>query len=124
MFRLDLGSTPRYCDGMNRRSFLRLGVAGLASVGLPQLLRAREESAAGGSRKDTAVILIWLDGGPSHMDLYDMKPDAPEEYRGIWKPIRTKVPGFDITEKFPKQAQVTDKFSMVRSLHHDTGDHF
>ena len=53
-----------------------------------------------------------------------MKPDAPAEYRGIWKPIRTKVPGFDVTELFPKQAKVTDKFSMVRSLHHDTGDHF
>ena len=53
-----------------------------------------------------------------------MKPDAPAEYRGLWKPIRTKVPGFDITELFPKQAKITDKFSMVRSLHHDTGDHF
>src|SRR5262249_42747109 len=77
MFRLDLGSTPRYCDGMNRRSFLQLGVAGLASVGLPQLLRAREESAGpDGSRKDTAVILLWLDGGPSPMDPHDMKPHA------------------------------------------------
>jgi hypothetical protein len=122
MFRLDLGRTPRYCDGMNRRSFLQLGVAGLASVGLPHLLRARAETA--GSRPDTAVILIWLDGGPSHMDLYDLKPDAPAEYRGIWKPIRTRVPGFDITELFPKQARVTDKFSIVRSLHHNTGDHF
>jgi hypothetical protein len=125
MFRLDLGATPRYCDGLNRRSFLQLGVAGLASVGLPQLLRAREVSAEStGSRKDTAVILIWLDGGPSHMDLYDMKPDAPADYRGIWKPIRTRVPGFDVTELFPLQARITDKFSMVRSLHHDTGDHF
>jgi hypothetical protein len=58
------------------------------------------------------------------MDMYDMKPDAPAEYRGIWRPIRTRVPGFDITELFPRQAQVTDKFSIVRSLHHDTGDHF
>src|SRR5215470_24138 len=125
MFRLNLGTTRRYCDGLNRRSFLQLGVAGLASVGLPQVLRAREESAAkAGGTKNTSVILIWLDGGPSHMDLYDMKPDAPAEYRGIWKPIRTVVPGFDITELFPKQAQITDKFSMVRSLHHDTGDHF
>jgi hypothetical protein len=125
MFRVDLGSAGRYCDGMNRRSFLQLGVAGMASVGLPTILRARAESAAtGSSRKDTSVILLWLDGGPSHMDLYDMKPEAPAEYRGIWKPIRTKVPGFDISELFPKQAQVTDKFSMVRSLHHDTGDHF
>jgi hypothetical protein len=125
MFRLDLGSTRRYCDGMNRRSFLQLGVAGLAAVGLPELLRARAMSAeSSGSRKDTAVILLWLDGGPSHMDLYDMKPDAPAEYRGIWKPIRTRVPGFDITELFPLQTRVTDKFSVVRSLHHDTGDHF
>src|SRR6185369_4574740 len=90
MFRLDLGPTPRYCDGMSRRSFLQLGVAGMASVGLPQLLRAREQSAeASGSKKDTSVILIWLDGGPGHMDMYDMKPDAPAEYRGLWKPIKT-----------------------------------
>jgi uncharacterized protein (DUF1501 family) len=125
MFRLDLGRSPRYCDGMSRRSFLQLGVAGLASVGLPELLRAREEAPARpGPTKNTSVILIWLDGGPSHMDLYDMKPGAPAEYRGLWKPIRTRVPGMDITELFPKQARVTDKFSLVRSLHHDTGDHF
>src|SRR5207248_1052220 len=100
---------------------LRLGVAGMASVSLPEIMRARADS---GSTKDTSVILLWLDGGPSHMDLYDMKPDAPEEYRGIWKPIRTRVPGFDVTELFPRQAQLTHLFSMVRSLHHGTGDHF
>jgi Protein of unknown function (DUF1501) len=121
MFQLDLGSSGHYCDGVNRRSFLKLGVAGMATAGMPELLRAKESGSAG---KDTSAILIWLDGGPGHLDMYDMKPEAPEEYRGIWKPIRTKVPGFDITELFPRQAQVTDKFSMVRSLHHDTGDHF
>jgi hypothetical protein len=124
MLRVDVGSAGRYCDGMNRRHFLQLGVAGLASVGLPQLLRAKEASRGSLPTKNTSVILLWLDGGPSHLDLYDMKPNAPAEYRGIWKPIRTKVPGFDISELFPKQAQVTDKFSIVRSLHHDTGDHF
>jgi hypothetical protein len=126
MFRLDLGPAPlRYCDGLSRRSFLQLGVAGMAAVGLPQLLRAKEQSAAAnGTTTNTSVILLWLDGGPSHMDLYDMKPDAPAEYRGLWKPIKTRVPGMDVTELFPKQARITDKFSIVRSLHHDTGDHF
>jgi hypothetical protein len=125
MFQIDLGRSSSYCDGLNRRSFLRIGVAGMASLGLPQILRAKTESAATtGGRKNTKVILIWLDGGPGHMDMYDMKPDAPAEYRGLWKPIKTKVPGFDITEMYPKQAKVTDKFSVVRSLHHDTGDHF
>src|SRR3954452_6776750 len=125
MFRLDLGHAPGYCDGLTRRSFLRLGVAGMASVSLPRILEARAAAVdRGGPRKDTAVILIWLDGGPSHLDLYDMKPEAPAEYRGPWRPIRTCVPGIDITEMFPRQAKVADKFSLVRSLHHDTGDHF
>jgi uncharacterized protein (DUF1501 family) len=125
MFRLDLGSAHRYCDGLSRRNFLALGVAGMASVGLPELFRARAQASAnGGSTRDTSVILLWLDGGPSHMDLYDLKPDAPAEYRGIWRPIQTVVPGFQISQLFPRQAQVTDKFSIVRSLHHDTGDHF
>src|SRR2546425_12792713 len=121
MFRLDLGGAPKAHVGLSRRSFLQLGVAGMASLGLPRILQAKEESAA---RKNTSVILLWLDGGPSHMDLYDLKPDAPEEYRGIWRPIRTRVPGFDISELFPKQARITNLFSVVRSLHHDTGDHF
>jgi hypothetical protein len=125
MFRIDAGKTGRYCDGLSRRSFLQLGVAGMASLGLDGVLRARAASPSGSAgSKDTSVILLWLDGGPSHMDLYDMKPEAPAEYRGLWKPTRTAVPGFDITEMFPRQARVTDKFSVVRSLHHDTGDHF
>ena len=121
MFNLDLGAAGRYCDGMNRRSFLKLGAAGIAGLGLSQIARAREQS---GTTRNTSVILIWLDGGPGHMDMYDMKPDAPELYRGIWRPIRSRVPGFDVTELYPKQARITNLFSMVRSLHHDTGDHF
>lgn len=125
MFRLELGPTSRYCDGLSRRSFLQLGVAGMGAAGLSQILRAKEASAAaGGPKKDTSVILLWLDGGPGHMDMYDMKPEAPPEYRGIWRPIKTNVPGIEITELFPLQAKVADKFSIVRSLHHDTGDHF
>src|SRR5205085_6560336 len=123
--RIDAGGTARYCDGLSRRCFLQLGVAGMASVSLANVARAVQNGNPDAPRKkDTSVILLWLDGGPSHMDLYDMKPDAPEEYRGIWRPIRTRVAGFDITELFPKQAHVTHLFSMVRSLHHNDGDHF
>ncbi|MCC6509525.1 MAG: DUF1501 domain-containing protein [Pirellulaceae bacterium] len=125
MFRIEAGSTRKYCDGLSRRSFVQVGVAGMASVGLADILRAQEASAAvNHTRKDTAVILIWLDGGPGHMDMYDMKPEAPVEYRGIWRPIRTNVPGIEITELYPQQAKVADKFSIVRSLHHGSGDHF
>lgn len=125
MWRIGLGEGGRYCDGIQRRSFLQVGVAGMASVGLGSILQARQAAAAGGrSRKDTAVILLWLDGGPGHMDLYDMKPDAPAEYRGIWSPIKTNVSGMEITELFPLQAKIADRFSIVRSLHHNSGDHF
>src|SRR5580765_8552738 len=125
MFRIEAGSTGKYCDGLNRRSFVQIGIAGMASVGLPQILRAKEESVqAGTARKQTSVILIWLDGGPSHLDLYDMKPEAPLEYRGLWNPIRTNVSGIEISELFPLQAKIADRFSIVRSLHHNQGDHF
>src|SRR5207248_3140200 len=117
--------SPKYCDGQSRRSFLQLGVAGMAAVGLPQLLQIKEASAAAGvAKKDTSVILLWLDGGPGHMDMYDMKPEAPAEYRGLWSPIKTNVSGFEITELFPLQAKMADRFSIVRSLHHNQGDHF
>ncbi len=125
MFQIDAGQSSRYCDGMNRRSFVQLGVAGMASLGMSDILKqkaaAKEQGKPG---KDTSAILLWLDGGPSHMDLYDLKPESPAEYRGFWNPIHTNVPGFDIGELFPKQAQIADKFSIVRSLYHDTGDHF
>jgi len=125
MIRIDTGSTGRYCDGISRRSFVKVGVAGMASVGLANVLQAKEVSRrAGAQDKNTSVILIWLDGGPSHMDLYDLKPEAPAEYRGIWRPIKTVVPGIEISELFPLQAKVADKFSIVRSLYHNSGDHF
>jgi hypothetical protein len=125
MFRIQSGVSQRYCDGMSRRSFVQMGVAGMATASVSQVLRAKAASAAETStQKNTSVILIWLDGGPSHLDLYDMKPEAPAEYRGLWSPIRTNVDGFDITELFPLQAKCADKFSIVRSLHHNTGDHF
>src|SRR5437867_1859016 len=96
--RVYAGKTGKYCDGFSRRNFVQLGLAGMGAAGLPQILRAKEESAQLGSpRKETSIILLWLDGGPSHLDLYDMKPEAPAEYRGLWNPIRTNVDGFEIT---------------------------
>ncbi len=126
MFRVNLKQPKaQYCDGQSRRSFLQIGMAGMASLGLPSLLKAKSDSTKSlGNQKNTTVILIWLDGGPSHMDMYDMKPEAPAEYRGLWKPIKTNVSGFEMTELYPKQAKIADKFSIVRSLYHDTGDHF
>jgi hypothetical protein len=125
MLRIDAGTSSKYCDGVSRRSFVQLGMAGMGAIGLPALLRAKEAAAKSGhATKDTSVILLWLDGGPSHHDTYDPKPDAPREYAGIWNPIKTVVPGFDISEMFPLQAKITDKFSVVRSVHHDAGDHF
>lgn len=122
MIQIDAGRSSRYCDGHRRRSFLQVGMAGMGSLGLPGLLRAREASP--GTRKDTSVILLWLDGGPSHHDTYDPKPDAPREYAGIWNPISTNVPGIDFCEMLPRHATIADKFSVVRSVHHRTGDHF
>lgn len=125
MFRIHAERTGKYCDGFSRRSFLQLGVAGMATAGLSQVLAAQASAVeAGAAKKDTAVILLWLDGGPGHMDTYDMKPEAPVEYRGIWNPIKTNVPGMEVTELFPLQAKIADKFSIIRSMHHDSGDHF
>jgi Protein of unknown function (DUF1501) len=123
MLQINASSTKAYCDGLSRRNFVKLGVAGMANLGLGGFLRA-VHAGESSTIKDTSVILIWLDGGPSHLDLYDLKPEAPAEYRGIWNPIKTNVPGMEISELFPLQAKVADKFSIIRSLYHDDGDHF
>lgn len=125
--RLDVTSrrTLPYCDGLRRRDFVTVGAAGLASFGMGDLLRAKAEAAAKGANgRATSVILIWLDGGPSQHDTYDPKPEAPAEYRGFWHPIQTNAPGVSISEMFPLQAKVADRFSVIRSIHHDNGDHF
>src|SRR5262249_30245918 len=82
--------------------------------------RATEE---GRPTRDTACILVWLDGGPSHIDTYDPKPDAPAEYRGQFRPIRTRVPGLDVCERLPRQARVMDRLAVLRSLAHRANDH-
>lgn len=74
-------------------------------------------------KSDTSVIFVWLPGGPPHMEMYDMKPDAPTEYRGVFKPIPTNVSGIEISELMPLQAKIADKFNIIRSVHHDFADH-
>ena len=111
-------------DGLSRRSFLRAGVLGLTGLSLADVLRLRSARAAEGrSTKDTSIILIWKGGGPSHIDTWDLKPEAPAEYRGEFKPIATNVPGIQISEHLPLSAKQMDKFSILRSVTHPDAGH-
>src|SRR5208282_2087810 len=105
-----IGKLYSNCEGMTRRGFLKIGSLGLAGLTLPNLLRLRAaEAAAGKDVADTAVIQLWCGGGPTQIETYDPKPDAPAEYRGALNPIRTNVPGIDICEVFPRQAKLANK---------------
>lgn len=111
----------------NRREWLKLGGLSLGALAvgaqpsLAGLLEAAEQTAT--ADKDFSVILFWANGGPSHIDLFDLKPDAPAEYRGPFSPIRTNVPGVEITELLPRLAKLADKFALVRSLCHERNEH-
>ncbi|MBI3863213.1 MAG: DUF1501 domain-containing protein [Planctomycetia bacterium] len=110
------------CPGpVPRREFMRVGMLALGGLTLPELLRRR--AVAGDGARQTSVILFWMWGGPSQLETYDMKPEAPQEYRGPLSPIRTNVPGIEICEYLPLQAQMADKFSIIRSLHHEMAAH-
>jgi len=117
------GRTSRYCDGISRRAFLRIGALGVGAGALTLADILRAEARAGGPLSHKAVINIFLGGGPSHMDLWDIKTEAPLEYRGEFKPIPTKVPGIQICEVFPKIAAVMDKCVVIRSVVGSTGEH-
>ncbi|MFO0907956.1 MAG: DUF1501 domain-containing protein [Isosphaeraceae bacterium] len=126
-----VGRPSRTCAGVTRRTLLRAGVLGLGGLALPDLLRAESTSAASRSaagprpaQGDRSVILVWLDGGPPQHETYDPKPDAPVDYRGPLKPIDTAVPGIQISELLPQHARLMDRISLIRSIHHNNGDHF
>lgn len=104
-----------------RRRFLQAGFLGLGGLSLGQTLRLQ---AATGTKSDTAVILLFVHGGPSHLETYDMKPLAAAEIRGPFTPIATNVPGIDVCEHLPKHARIADKFTLIRSCCHDEADHF
>src|SRR5947209_10143966 len=105
----------------SRRGFLRVGALGLGGLTLPGLLRA--EAAAGIRSSRKSVILIYLVGGPPHQDLFDLKPGAPREIAGPWKPTATNVPGVQICEALPRLARIMDKLVVVRSLVGNQADH-
>ncbi|MCS7016273.1 MAG: DUF1501 domain-containing protein [Gemmatales bacterium] len=118
------GGSTHNCEGIHRRTFLKIGALGLAGLTLPNLLRWRAAaSAVGKETKDTAVILLWLGGGPSQFETYDPKPQAPVEYRGPFQPIATRLPGVHICELLPRQAQILDKMAIIRSCAHKESGH-
>ncbi|HLJ55016.1 MAG TPA: DUF1501 domain-containing protein [Chthonomonadaceae bacterium] len=117
MFRLEAQKPVHLCDGMSRRDFLHAGSLSMLGLTLPGLL---ELKARGAVRKDRDVncIMLFLLGAPSQLDTWDMKPDAPAEIRGPFHPIKTNVPGIEISEIFPRMSRHADKFSIVRSVYH------
>ena len=110
-----------FCDGVSRRNFLKIGALGLGGLALPEILRA--QSASGARRSHKAIIMIFLPGGPSHQDMFDLKMDAPSEIRGEFKPISTKVPGIQICEHLPLLAAQMDKLAIIRSVVGALDDH-
>ncbi|HUE14091.1 MAG TPA: DUF1501 domain-containing protein, partial [Planctomycetaceae bacterium] len=120
---------PGICPGpLTRREFSRAVSVMLGGVFLSDIDRLRAAGQSGGANSDApgsdpAVILIWLPGGPPHLDMYDMKPEAPREYRGEFRPISTVVPGLDVCELMPWHAKTADRFCIVRSIAHQFADH-
>jgi hypothetical protein len=121
---LNLGrQIANVCGRTTRRELLRAGGIAAAGLSLADLLRLEARGEAETSKKAKSVILLWLWGGPSHLDTFDMKPKAPVDYRGPYAPVPTRVPGIQICELFPLLAARADKYSILRSLHHTSNDH-
>jgi len=121
MLTIRSNSTSRFCDGVSRRSFLKIGGLSLGGAALPQLLEA--EAKAGIRHSHKAVIMIYLPGGPPHQDMYDIKNDAPSEIRGPFREIATNVPGIRISEHLPRMAAMMDKLVPIRSIVGAEGGH-
>ena len=115
------GPKSRFCDGISRRSWMQIGSLGLGGVTLPQILQGESQSSH--SAKAKSIIMVLLPGGPSHLDMYDLKPHAPAEIRGEFQPIATSVPGIDICELLPRLAANADKLTFLRSLTGFRNDH-
>ena len=120
MLSLSGTKSARFCDGVSRRGFLRIGALGLGGLALPDILKAEAGAKTAGKK---AIIMIFLPGGPPHQDMWDLKMDAPADIRGEFRPIKTKVPGIEVCELFPKMAAMMDRFSIIRSVVGSTGQH-
>src|SRR5579863_998734 len=112
----------RVCGGVSRRELLQAGAVSALGLSLPGFLKLRTAAAAEPA-PPRRMILLWLWGGPSQLDTFDLKPAAPLEYRGPYTPIATNVPGIEICELLPRLARCADKFAIIRSLRHSTNDH-
>ncbi|MCA9177843.1 MAG: DUF1501 domain-containing protein [Planctomycetales bacterium] len=121
MLNIQRGRSGSNCQGTTRRTALKAGFLGCTGITLADQLALQ---ARGAVNRSKSVILIWLDGGPSQLETYDPKPDAPVEYRGPFGAISTNVPGIHLSETLPLHAKHADKMAFIRSLHHDNGDHF
>jgi hypothetical protein len=117
MIRLDADRSVEFCDGFRRRDFLHAGALSALGFGLTHLMGAKAQGAVDKS-KDTNCIMLMLVGGPSQLDTWDMKPNAPIEIRGPYRPIKTNVAGIEISENFPRMAKHADKYAIVRSMYH------
>ncbi len=123
MISFETNNANQDCSRQARREFLRVGGLGALGLSLADWVRAESAGAVGGKRKAQSVILIYNCGAPSHIDLWDMKPQAPDEVRGQFKPVATNVPGIQISELMPSLTRHADKLSIIRSVHHEHGAH-
>jgi uncharacterized protein (DUF1501 family) len=113
----------RNCEGFTRRDCVKLGLSGLFAGGLVGALRSTASAAVNPARKAKACILIWMDGGPSHYETFDPKPDAPQEFRGQFDAIATRAPGVRFSQHMQRLASISDKYAVIRSIRHDQGNH-
>ena len=118
-----VGKRRRTCDGVSRRTMLQVGALTGAGIALPDLLKLRATAAGSEAPQQRSAILVYLPGGPSHIESFDPKPDAQAEIRGPFNPIATSVPGIQISETLPQLAKIADKFSLIRSCCHDNSGH-
>lgn len=118
MIRLDADRPVEFCDGLRRRDFLHAGSLPLLGMGLQQMFGLKAQGAVDKSKSDMNCIFLMLVGGPSQLDTWDMKPNAPVEIRGPYKPMKTNVAGIEISENFPRMAKHADKYAIIRSVYH------